>query len=141
MSDLEIHKNNRGIQQKTLVLFDGVCRLCNNFIAFYDPISTNDSIRYIPLSSPEAKELLGKHSVSHSLDTVVVIENGAAYVRSKAFFTLMRQSKWPWKLVSLFQFLPVNITDVIYKWIAKHRYSIFGKVDQCIINQLPERKK
>jgi predicted DCC family thiol-disulfide oxidoreductase YuxK len=115
-----------------LVLFDGVCNLCNgavNFIIDRDPAAY---FRFAPLQSDAAREhLAGTSASAADLDTIVLIEDGTAYVRSTAALRIARRLTAPWPLLSLFVAVPRPLRDAIYNWIAQNRYDWFGKRDQC----------
>jgi predicted DCC family thiol-disulfide oxidoreductase YuxK len=115
-----------------LVLFDGVCNLCNgtvNFIIDHDP---DGYFRFAPLQSDEAQErLAGTDAAGADLDTIVLVEDGAAYVRSTAALRIARRLTAPWPLLSLFLAVPRPLRDAVYDWIATHRYDWFGRRDQC----------
>jgi predicted DCC family thiol-disulfide oxidoreductase YuxK len=115
-----------------LVLFDGVCNLCNgtvNFIIDHDP---DGYFRFAPLQSDEAQErLAGTDAAGADLDTIVLVEDGTAYVRSTAALRIARRLTAPWPLLSLFLAVPRPLRDAVYDWIATHRYDWFGRRDQC----------
>jgi len=115
-----------------LVLFDGVCNLCNgavNFIIDHDP---NGYFRFAPLQSDVAQERLARTDAAGSdLDTVVLVEEETVYVRSTAALRIARRLTAPWPLLALFLVVPRLLRDPVYNWIATHRYDWFGRRDQC----------
>lgn len=115
-----------------LVLFDGVCNLCNgavNFIIDRDPAGY---FRFAPLQSETAREHLKGTSVSsENLDTIVLMEGGTTYVRSSAALRIARRLTAPWPLLSLFLAVPRPLRDAVYRQIATHRYDWFGRRDHC----------
>jgi predicted DCC family thiol-disulfide oxidoreductase YuxK len=115
-----------------LVLFDGVCNLCNgavNFIIDRDPAGY---FRFAPLQSETARHHLDDTPVSSTdLDTIVMIEDGTPYVRSTAALRIARRLTGGWRLLALFLVVPRPLRDAVYTWIANHRYDWFGRRDQC----------
>lgn len=114
-----------------LVLFDGVCNLCNgavNFIIDHDP---DGYFRFAPLQSDVAQERLADAGVEGDLSTIVLVEEGTAYVRSTAALRIARRLTAPWPLLYLFIAVPRPLRDAVYNWIAHHRYDWFGQRDQC----------
>jgi predicted DCC family thiol-disulfide oxidoreductase YuxK len=115
-----------------LVLFDGVCNLCNgtvNFIIDRDPAGY---FRFAPLQSAVAQEhLSGTAAASADLDTIVLIEDGSAYVRSTAALRIARRLTAPWPLLYLFVAVPRPLRDAVYRLVAANRYDWFGKRDEC----------
>jgi predicted DCC family thiol-disulfide oxidoreductase YuxK len=124
-----------------VILFDGVCNLCNgtvNFIIDHDP---QGYFRFAPLQSDVAREkLAGTAAADADLDTIVLVENGTAYVRSTAALRIARRLTGPWSLLSLFLVVPRPLRDVVYNWVAANRYDWFGRRDQCRL-PTPELKE
>lgn len=115
-----------------ILLFDGVCNLCNasvNFIIDRDPQAY---FRFAPLQSETGRRLLEKHGLpTGSMDTVVLVEDDRAYVRSTAALRIARHLVFPWPLLALGLILPAFLRDLVYKLIANNRYRWFGKSDTC----------
>jgi len=115
-----------------IVLFDGVCNLCNgtvNFIIDRDPVGY---FRFAPLQSSVAETYLANaDGPDHSLGTIVLVENGQTYVRSTAALRIARRLAGPWSLLALALAVPRPLRDAVYNWIATNRYDWFGQRDQC----------
>jgi predicted DCC family thiol-disulfide oxidoreductase YuxK len=90
--------------------------------------------RFAPLGSDAATRMLGECGVDGSLpDSVALIENGRLYTRSTAALRIARLLRFPWCLVYGFIVMPRPLRDIVYNWIARHRYRWFGKQDSCMI--------
>ena len=118
-----------------LVLFDGVCNLCNgtvNFIIDRDPAGY---FRFAPLQSDVAESYLdeaaGPDEAGHDLGTIVLVEDGQTYVRSTAALRIARRLAGPWSLLALALVIPRALRDAVYDVIAANRYDWFGQRDQC----------
>ena len=115
-----------------LLLFDGVCNLCNGFVNF---VIDHDPDRYFKLAalqSDAARPHLERFDIDpNALESVVLIENGMAYHRSTAALRVARHLTGPWPLLYAFIVVPRSVRDRIYHWIAEHRYDWFGQRDQC----------
>ncbi len=122
------------LDHHTIVLFDGVCKLCNGFIRFYHLRRINDDIRYLPLDSKEAAHYINDKAILRDLDTVIVLKNGKSFTQAAAIIELIKDTKFPWKLLSFVALLPSGVLNTLYAFVAKHRYKIFGKTDQCAVN-------
>jgi len=123
-----------------ILLFDGVCNLCNGFVQFVIKRDPEGQFRFAPLQSDFAKDLLKTHNIpSDHMDTVVLVENGKAYVRSDVALRMALKFGGLWPVFSVFRILPLFIRDTIYNFIAKNRYRWFGEEDQCMI-PTPELK-
>jgi predicted DCC family thiol-disulfide oxidoreductase YuxK len=123
---------NSNTSGHALVLFDGVCNLCNgavNFIIDHDP---DGYFRFAPLQSDVAQEhLAGTPAAGTTLDTIVLVEDGTPYMRSTAALRIARRLTAPWPLLALFLAVPRPLRDAVYNWIARNRYDWFGQRDQC----------
>ena len=118
--------------RNAVILFDGVCNLCNgavNFVIDRDPVGT---FRFAPLQSDVGERLLANSGVSGGdLDTIVLVEDGEVFVRSTAALRIARRLSGPWPLLSVFLAVPRPLRDAVYDWVAVNRYDWFGKRDQC----------
>jgi predicted DCC family thiol-disulfide oxidoreductase YuxK len=115
-----------------LLLFDGVCTLCNQFV---NAVLDADSSGYFllgALQSEEARPYLEAFGVDpDALDSVVLIEKGRLYTHSTAALRVCRRLDAPWPLLSVFLAVPRPVRDVVYDIIAEHRYDWFGTRDEC----------
>lgn len=121
---------------KKLILFDGVCNLCNGAINFVIKRDQEDVFRYASLQSELGKRLLSERHINpEETDSIILIEPEVAYyVKSDAALEIARHLGWPWKALGIFNhILPVSIRDMVYDLVAKNRYRLFGRKDQCMI--------
>jgi predicted DCC family thiol-disulfide oxidoreductase YuxK len=126
--------NFRNIDYNNVVLFDGVCNLCNGTVNFLLKIDKNKKLSFSHLQSDFSKEILQINNMpQNSLDTVVFISNDKLYTKSKAVFNIFKIMPLPWKVFSYLLFIPEFISDYFYKIIANNRYSVFGIRDECLI--------
>ena len=118
-----------------VVLFDGVCKLCNgwaNFIIRHDP---DQQVRLASVQSIEGQVLLEWAGLPQdAFDTMAVIDCGRLYVRSEACLQVMRRLPAPWPWLGLLRAVPRPLRDWGYSRIALNRYRLFGRYDDC---QLP----
>jgi predicted DCC family thiol-disulfide oxidoreductase YuxK len=85
-------------------------------------------VRFVPLQSPLAPQLVGADASS---DTVVIVQNGRRYVRSDAILHLLLDLRAPWPLGFAAILLPLGLRDAVYRWVASNRYRVFGRSDSC----------
>ena len=115
-----------------VVLFDGVCNLCNasiNFVIDHDP---EGYFKFASLQSDEADDLLQRcPQEAGALESIVLIEDGNCYDRSTAALRIARRLTGAWTLLYGFLAVPRPIRDLVYDWIARNRYHWFGKRDSC----------
>jgi predicted DCC family thiol-disulfide oxidoreductase YuxK len=124
---------------KPIVLYDGVCGLCNrgvNFMLRFDP--EPGEFKLAALQSEAGRALLRFHGRDEGdLSTIVLVENGSIYVKSTAVLRIGRRLHDPVGvgafrvLADLALLFPVTVRDVVYNWVARNRYSFFGKLDVC----------
>jgi predicted DCC family thiol-disulfide oxidoreductase YuxK len=117
-----------------LVLFDGVCNLCNGAVRFLVPRDRTGLLRFAHIQSATGQAVLRQHGLSITdWDSFVFVEDGRAYVKSAAAFRIARFLRRPWPLLRLFRCLPRPMTDWLYDRVARNRYALFGKRDQCLV--------
>ncbi len=117
-----------------IVLFDGVCNLCNGFVQFMIRRDPKAHFRFASLQSEIGQQLLTTHHLAtDNIDTVVLIDNGKAYVRSDVALRVVAKWGGLWPLLRVFGLLPRSFRDMLYNFIAVRRYRWFGEKDQCMI--------
>lgn len=116
-----------------IVLFDGVCNLCNTSVRFLLAYNRKENLHFASLQSDFAQQLLSKYGATSNMDTVIFIENGRIYKKSKAFFEICKHLIYPWRAMYYFKYVPVSITNWMYEFVAKYRYKLFGKRKSCMI--------
>lgn len=128
--------------QYAIILFDGVCNLCNRTIDFIIRTDKNDYFRFAPLQSEAGKSLLEKYQLSfQENESVVLIESGKAYRKSDAACRVMKHLPGIWKILSWGVIVPKPIRDGIYDYIAGHRYRWFGTSNTCRVPSPEEAAK
>ncbi len=124
---------------KSIILFDGVCNLCRGSVQFVIRHDPKEKFQFASLQSDMAQALIKQHSgeVSSVLDTIILIEGGAAYYRSDAALRIAKSLHFPWSILSIFLIIPKKIRDLVYDFIGQRRYKWFGKMEAC---WLPDEK-
>jgi predicted DCC family thiol-disulfide oxidoreductase YuxK len=116
---------------RAVVLFDGVCNLCNGSIQFIIARDPAAYFQFAALGSEAARRLLGDDA---SLpDSVVLVEHRRVYTRSTAALRIARRLRFPWPLLFGLIVVPRPLRDMIYDLIARHRYRWFGKSETCMV--------
>lgn len=126
---------------KKIILFDGVCNLCNGAVQWIIKRDHKDVFRFAPLQSERAQELAeGRNIDTSRIDSIILIDPGVAYyIKSDAALEIARDLKGYGFLPFLFGWLPAKFRDAIYDLIARNRYRLFGKKQECMI-PTPELK-
>jgi predicted DCC family thiol-disulfide oxidoreductase YuxK len=128
--------------QKSIILFDGVCNLCNGAVTYVIKKERQDSFRFAALQEEPGKSLLTKYGIDPAdTDSIVLIENDRAYVRSTAALRIARKLKGLYPLFYGFIVIPPFLRNWVYNWVAKNRYRWFGKRDSCMIPSPELRSK
>lgn len=120
---------------KKIILFDGVCNLCNGAVQWVIRRDQADVFRFAPLQSAIAENLLKERRVDTSkLDSIIFIDPGVAYfIKSDAALEIARNIKGYTWAPTLLGWIPRSLRDGIYDLIAKNRYTLFGKKEQCMV--------
>ena len=126
--------------QNPVILFDGLCNLCNGAVDFLLKRDRRKQFRYAALQSETGKVLIQKFHIPEHTDSVILIHLNKVYFESDAAIEISSLLPYPWRLGIIFQMIPKIIRDKIYRWIAKNRYRWFGKRETCRI-PTPEEKE
>lgn len=117
-----------------IILFDGVCNLCNSSVNFVIKHDKNNYFRFAALQSETGKQLLNRFNIGSSFtDSFVLIENNKAYTRSTAALRVAKHLNKLYPILYTFIIIPPFLRDSIYDYIARNRYKWFGKKEQCLI--------
>ena len=119
---------------ENIVIFDGVCNLCEFSVNFIFEHDTGGHFSFTPAQSPLGASLLKHFGINTSrLDTVVLVRGDRAFTRSAAAIEIASRLDMPWNLLTVFQAVPEPLRDVMYDLIAQNRYQLFGKKEQCML--------
>lgn len=125
---------------KPIILFDGVCNLCNSSVQFIIKRDSQAHFLFASLQSEIGQAILREFGLNTSdFDTFVLIENGKAYTKSTAALKVVKKLEGAWKYFYIFNVIPTVIRDLFYIFVAKNRYRFFGKKEYCMLPQ-PELK-
>jgi predicted DCC family thiol-disulfide oxidoreductase YuxK len=123
----------------SVVLYDGVCGLCNASVQFLLRHDPEGRFRFAALQSAIARDALARHGhEATDLDTVYVIDRFGTpeervLMRSSAALHCLRWMGWPWRLGTILAVVPASLLDLAYRLLARYRYRFFGKLDSCLI--------
>jgi len=123
-----------------IILFDGVCNLCDFSVQFVIKHDKNAYFHFASLQSEVGQDLVKKYHLE-KLDSIILIKEGTFYTHSTAAIKIAKHLDGGWKHLSIFRFLPTGMRDFIYKLIAKYRYKIFGKKDVCMMPMLKDEER
>lgn len=125
---------------KPLILFDGVCNLCNGSVQFVINHDPEGYFRFASLQSEKGQAILKELGMkTDNFDTFIYIENGKAYTKSTGVLNVIKHFKNFYRFFFFLTILPAPIRDFFYTFVARNRYHFFGKKEQCMI-PTPELK-
>lgn len=117
-----------------IVLFDGVCNLCNGLVKFIIRHDTSGKIKFAPLQSDIATELIsGRVGGFFDADGIVYISGERYFNRSTAILHILKDMGKAWKAFYGFIIIPRFMRDALYNIVARNRYYIFGKRNSCMV--------
>jgi predicted DCC family thiol-disulfide oxidoreductase YuxK len=120
---------------KKIILFDGVCNLCNGAVQFIIKRDHNDMFRFAALQSETGRKLLAERNIdTEDIDSIILIEpNVAYYTKSTAALEIGKNLKGLRTLSSILLWLPESFRNIVYDIVAKNRYEWYGKKESCMI--------
>jgi len=119
---------------KPVILFDGVCNLCNASVQFIIKRDSNKNFMFSSLQSDAGQAILLQNKLENlDFDTIILLEDGIVYDKSTAILKIIRRLSGFYKLGYIFIAVPKFIRDFVYKIISNNRYKWFGKRDTCMI--------
>lgn len=118
--------------EENVILFDGVCNLCNGAINFLIDRDKDGIYKFAPLQSEYGQRYLTESGLPlDEFDSIVLLEDGHTYSKSTAALKIAKNLSGAWPLLYGFIILPRFVRDAVYDFIANNRYKFFGKQDQC----------
>ena len=129
-----------------LVLYDGVCGLCNGTVRFLLAIDRRGVLCFAPLQGPTAARVLKRHALPGDVRTIVYVRNFGlkrerAHLRSDAVLRILGDVGGVWSLLLILRLVPRFLRDSVYDWVARNRYSWFGKYDECPLPSPEQRAR
>lgn len=130
------------LDNKNIVFFDGVCNMCNSLISYLIKKDKNKKLYYSSLQSEFAKQTLKNYNITYSdanMVTIYFLKNGVLYDESTAILKVFSLLSQPYSIFAkLFLKINTKFRNIIYRFISKNRYRIFGKKDTC---RLPTKEE
>ena len=122
-------------KDKKIILFDGVCNLCESAVQFVINNDKKDIFRFVSLQSDLGQETIKYLGIdSEKMNSIILYQPGFAYYhKSEAVFEIAKELGGIFILSQIFSFLPTSLNDSIYDYIAKNRYNWYGKKESCLI--------
>ena len=115
------------------MLFDGVCNFCNGSVNFIIARDKEKKFKFAALQSEFGQNMRSEHQIGEDIDSIVLIEDGRAYVHSTAGLRIAKGLGGIWPLAYSLIVVPAFIRDAAYKLFARYRYKLFGKQEACML--------
>jgi len=129
-----VTREEPGVPVPSLVLFDGECNLCNGSVQFILRRDPHARFRFAALQSAAGRQALAAVAAGAVFpDSIVLVAGGTAVVKSTAALRIACGLRWPWPFLAVFFVVPRPLRDLVYDWIARHRYRWFGKQAACMV--------
>jgi predicted DCC family thiol-disulfide oxidoreductase YuxK len=119
--------------EKPIILFDGICNLCNSSVRFVLKNESSEQFLFSSIQSDAAKNLLlHLNYKNNQMRSILLIEQGQILEKSEAVLRIASGLRFPWNLSGALKVLPRSLLDRIYDWVAENRYRWFGQRDHCV---------
>ncbi len=115
-----------------VILFDGVCNLCNRAVQWVIKNDPKGYFQFATRQSEQARPLLAQHGKAAATDSLVLLENGKVYTESDAVLRIARKLRQPLPLLYVFILVPPFLRHAAYRFLAARRYRWFGRRKQCM---------
>lgn len=123
-----------------IVLFDGVCNLCNHSVQYIIKRDKESKIYYAPLQSDIGNKILtANHLSTKEFNTFIYVNEGKIYTKSDAALEVAKVLSWPTRLLHYLKIIPRFIRDGVYDFVSRNRYKWLGRRESCMI-PTPELK-
>ena len=119
----------------SVIVFDGVCVLCSRWVGFVLRRDRCGSFRFAAMQTPSGRDLLTKHGIDADDPlSFLLLEAGRGYTDTDAIVRILRRFGRGWRIVALLvAIVPRFIRNPFYRWIARHRYRLFGQRSACLV--------
>ncbi len=124
---------------KTLVLFDGYCHLCNTAVNIILRFDKRKKFLFSPLSGPTGTYYKARFSIPNTIDSIVVIHKNEEYLQAEAALLIAKRFGGIFHVFRIFYGIPKTYRKQLYNWVASHRYKWFGRYESCTVPR-PEFK-
>jgi predicted DCC family thiol-disulfide oxidoreductase YuxK len=127
---------------ENIILFDGVCNLCNGLVRFIIKRDKEGKFKFASLQSETGQQRLAQFGLAkNEFESFILIQGDRYFLKSTGVLKMLRELGGIWKLFYVFVQIPRQLRDFLYDRIAKSRYKIFGRRDVCMIptHELKER--
>tara|TARA_B110000858_G_scaffold66755_1_gene77542 strand:+ start:609 stop:1013 length:405 start_codon:yes stop_codon:yes gene_type:complete len=121
-------------RNKHIIFFDGVCNMCNSFVRLIIKLDYKEQFIFCPISSKKGQKIINKFSLDlKNIDSILLLKNNKITLKSEAVIEILVSLNLLFRFFLILKILPSKLLDLIYDFIAKYRYKLFGRKESCII--------
>ncbi|MFK3939867.1 thiol-disulfide oxidoreductase DCC family protein [Alkalihalobacillus sp. NPDC078783] len=124
---------------KGIILFDGVCNLCNKGVDFIIKRDKHNYFYFASIQSEIGQTLMKKYSIGRYVDSMILIEDDRAYTHDQAVLKITSHLPFRWRLCQIAYVLPRPLRKACYQLVARYRHRFFGKSESCRLPSKEER--
>ncbi|SDC42672.1 Predicted thiol-disulfide oxidoreductase YuxK, DCC family [Terribacillus halophilus] len=128
------------MDNEAIILFDGVCNLCNGSVQFIIKHDKGAYFKFASLQSDFGSKLKEAKQIPDEVDSIIFVKGNRVYTQSSAVLRIARHLDGVWKLAAAALIISRPIRDMMYRYVARNRYRWFGKQNQCMLPS-PELKE
>lgn len=117
-----------------IVVFDGQCLLCNGWVRFLLRHDQRGVFRFAAIQGRTGQALLQQAGLQvEGLQTLLLVDGTTSWQHTGAIFRILHHLGWPWRAAWVGWLVPALLRDALYRWVARHRYRIFGRSETCMV--------
>ena len=121
-------------RNKHIIFFDGVCNMCNSFVRLIIKLDYKEQFIFCPISSKKGQKIINKFNLElKNIDSIILLKNNKITLKSEAVIEILVSLSLLFRFFLILKILPSKLLDLIYDFIAKYRYKLFGRKESCII--------
>lgn len=124
-----------------IILFDGICNFCDSSVQFIIKRDKAAYFRFASIQSEVGQRLLKEYKIPADVDSVILIEDGRAYMESTAPLKICRHLDGAWQLFYVLLVVPPFVRNFFYRLFAKNRYRFFGQKEVCMLPTTKQRQR
>jgi len=127
---------------RPVIVFDAMCVLCSGHAQFVLRHDRGGRFLLASMQSEAGAALYRSFGIDPAdPDTLILVEDDKALRDSDAILVIWRGLGWPWRVAGLFGVVPRGLRDPLYRWVARHRYRLFGRREACWVPSAAQRAR